>query len=343
MPGLGGLEVLSRIRRTWPDKPVIVVSGAGDMGDVVAALRLGAWDYFTKPLEDLMIVRRAIERALDHSLLLAENDRHRRNLESLVRERTAELVRAGKAKDEFLAVLSHELRTPLTPALLILSALRDDSEIAESVRQEIEIACRQVQIESSLIDDLLDFTQMTTGKLKILPQPGNMHAIIRAAASAADADLAGKNILLELRLDASEAGIAADGARLAQVFEKILHNAAKFSPEGAVVSVKTWNEVAAGTTGIIAEVRDAGVGMTPEVIARVFEIFEQADRSRTRTQGGLGIGLALSKAIIELHGGSIEASSPGKDLGSAFRVRLPCLAPHPILPVAPQQAGLNLA
>ena len=323
MPKMDGLQTLAQIRTLAPETPVIVISGAGTMDDVVQALRLGAWDYLAKPIADLAILGHTVQRAVERLSLLRERREYQQNLEEEVARRTAELRQANAAKDEFLAKLSHELRTPLTPTLLALGMMKVDKTLSDDHRLDVEMACRNIELEARLIDDLLDLTRIMSGKLELKTSDCDAHEVVRAAMQIRRTALQDKRLSLEVALDAPAHRLRGDEARLQQVIWNLLGNAVKFTPPGGKVTIRTHNHSIAGADQLVLEVGDTGIGMSPETLGRLFRPFEQADREITRKYGGLGIGLAICKAIVELHSGTIEAASDGLGRGSIFRMRLP--------------------
>jgi PAS domain S-box-containing protein len=229
---------------------------------------------------------------------------------------------ASRAKDQFLAVLSHELRTPLTPVLAAVSMLLNDG-VTGDVRETLEIVLRNVELEARLIDDLLDVTRIARGKLELHRQPVQLGEVIRRAVEVCMPDIEARR--LEFGLDLGDAGsclIEADAARLQQVFWNLLKNAVKFTPQGGRVGIRCRR--AEGQ--LIAEVNDSGIGIEPDMLPRLFNAFEQAERSITRQFGGLGLGLAISHGLVEMHGGTVAASSAGKGQGATFTVALPMYA-----------------
>ncbi|MEI8195182.1 MAG: PAS domain-containing sensor histidine kinase [Phycisphaerae bacterium] len=268
------------------------------------------------PDDRLVVTVRDIEQRKQAEQQLLESER----------QRAAAAQAANAAKDEFLAMVSHELRTPLTPVLLALGALQSHPGLPPDCREDIAMACRHVELESRLIDDLLDLTRILSQKLSLHRSDCDVHEVIRSAVAICQAVLAQKNINLLLQLDAAGKHVSGDGGRLQQVIWNLLGNAAKFTPQGGAVTVKTRNEMQGGIQTLVVEVQDTGIGMTSETLERVFLMFEQADRNIARRYGGLGVGLAICKAIMELHGGTIAAASAGPGQGTTMRVRLPCLA-----------------
>ena len=227
---------------------------------------------------------------------------------------------ASRAKDQFLAVLSHELRTPLTPVVMTLAGLELDRSLSQDVRDDLAMIRRNVELETRLIDDLLDVTRITHGKLRLHPQPTNVHALVESAVDILRSELRGKRIELTCDLAATDSVVSGDAARLQQVIWNLVRNAIKFAPDGGHVSVRTTNPSARTLT---LEVRDDGIGIEPAALPRLFNAFEQAEQSVTRQFGGLGLGLAISRALVELHGGTIRADSAGRGTGAAFTVELP--------------------
>jgi PAS domain S-box-containing protein len=236
-----------------------------------------------------------------------------------------EVAAASRAKDQFLAMLSHELRTPLTPVVLAVDALRDDEALPSRVREDLDMIRRNVGLEAKLIDDLLDLTRVARGKLELHRERIDVHAALQhAVRSCYNVDGHEKRLSVRLDLAARAHHVRADAARLEQVFFNLLRNAIKFTPAGGSIDVRTRDAgdgVAGGTLRV--EVSDSGVGIAPDVLPRLFNAFEQGNRAVTRHFGGLGLGLAICKAIVDLHGGAIRAHSDGHSRGATFVVELP--------------------
>ena len=233
---------------------------------------------------------------------------------------------ASAAKDQFLAALSHELRTPLTPVLLTAQAMLMDESLSASAREDLVGILRNVELEARLIDDLLDLTRISRGKLKLHRSFFDIHDAIRDAAEICRSDAQTKIIRIELSLDATGSTVHADASRVRQVFWNLLKNAIKFTPPGGLICVQTNNcpgrETGVDSPAILIEVSDNGVGMDADTIGRVFLPFEQGCERVTRLFGGLGMGLAISKAVVDAHGGDIIAQSLGAGKGSTFAVTL---------------------
>ncbi len=265
-----------------------------------------------------------------------------------------EALRASRAKDEFLATLSHELRTPLNPILLIASDAVHDRTLAEETRESFDTIRRNVELEARLIDDLLDLTSIVRGKLTIRRELRDLHAILGDAIAAAQPTFIENGITLKLALGARQAGLMADGLRIAQILINLLKNAAKFTPRGGTVTVETLREPD-GT--LVVHIVDSGIGLTAAELERVFDAFEQGEHARehsTHRFGGLGLGLAIAQRLAQLHGGNITAASAGRDQGACFTLRLPgssladsdaagsAVGAHPAAPEAARAAGARI-
>jgi signal transduction histidine kinase len=238
-----------------------------------------------------------------------------------------EAQRANAAKDQFLATLSHELRTPLSPVLAIVSALESDPALREQIGGALAVVRRNVELEARLIDDLLDLTRITRGKLDLHLQPADLREIVAHGLQSCSAqeDSESKWIAIETDFAAGDHSISADTPRLTQVFWNLLKNALKFTPDGGAIRVRSRSETVAGREGVAVEISDTGIGIDPDLLPRIFDAFEQGARSITRRFGGLGLGLAISKALVDLHGGRISVASGGAGQGTTFTVWLPLL------------------
>lgn len=227
---------------------------------------------------------------------------------------------ASKAKDHFLAVLSHELRTPLTPVAVAAEMLENDQRLPDDVCQDVAMIRRNVELETRLIDDLLDLTRIARGKLELDIRQVDVVAMLREAVHICRPDAEEKNLSLDVTLDACRKWVRGDAARLQQVFWNLLKNAIKFTPQGGRIAVRCCCRT---EERLAIEIADTGIGIEPAALERIFDAFEQQDRMVTRQFGGLGLGLAICKAIVQMHGGSIQATSAGRHQGATFRVELP--------------------
>lgn len=249
--------------------------------------------------------------------------------------RAARAEAASQSKDQFLATLSHELRTPLTPVLAMVSALESDPRLPHGIRREIARIRRNVELEVRLIDDMLDLTRIAQGKLVLDRQPTDVHEVLENATQiCCDAAAGAGHLTVERQLAAAESAVLADPARLTQVFWNLLSNAVKFTPAGGTVTLRTRIEEERGSRHLVAEVSDTGIGIDSGSLGQIFGAFDQGQAEVGRRFGGLGLGLAISRAIVELHGGELDVWSAGKNRGATFSVRLPL--PSPTLPPADQ-------
>ena len=228
--------------------------------------------------------------------------------------------RANLAKDAFLATLSHELRTPLTPALMSLLALEREEDLSDFVLSELGMIRRNIELETRLIDDLLDLTRIANGKLEIHTASIDLHTILSRAIEICRPAMDAKHQKLFLRLNARLSQTAGDAVRLQQVLWNLLRNAIKFTPNGGDITVITENSQPGE---LRFEVRDTGIGFEPELGHKLFQAFEQSGRGITQQFGGLGLGLTISRSIVEAHGGEIHAHSDGRGTGAVFTVLLP--------------------
>jgi PAS domain S-box-containing protein len=250
---------------------------------------------------------------------------HKRS-ENALREAKEQAERASRAKDDFLAQLSHELRTPLTPVLMIAEALREDSAMPAFAREQLETIARNVALEARLIDDLLDLTRITHGKLALRAESCDVHKLLELVVEIVGEEAREKSIELRLELAAQRNQLSGDPARLQQVFWNLVRNAVKFTPEGGHVRIRSYDTAATkgeADARLCIEVSDDGVGFDPSMAERLFKPFERGTAMHDPRFSGLGLGLAIARAIVDLHGGIIRAESAGIDRGATFTVELP--------------------
>jgi signal transduction histidine kinase/CheY-like chemotaxis protein len=232
--------------------------------------------------------------------------------------------KANAAKDTFLAALSHELRTPLNPVLMLASEAAQNPDLPPNVRADFATICKSVELESRLIDDLLDLTRITHGKMALEPNVIDGHVVLKNALTTIEPDLEAKSISLSVALDAQCPTIKADAVRLQQVFWNVLKNAVKFTPERGSIKVSTEAQLEKGQW--LVTISDSGIGLSREELAEVFEVFAQGDHARThggQQFGGLGLGLSISRKIVEMHSGTIRGQSDGRGKGATFIIELP--------------------
>ena len=261
---------------------------------------------------EIAIFRRQVM-AMNEQLLLAATRQH---------ELTENAERANQLKDEFLATLSHELRTPLTSIIGWAEMLGNPKLDPATSLRAIEVIRRNARVQVQMIDDLLDVSRIITGKLRLSAQPVDLRTIIIAAVDGLRPAAEAREIGLELQLDSPAGQVSGDPDRLQQVAWNLLSNAIKFTPKGGRVLVRLER----AESHVEVTVSDTGQGIAPEFLPYVFDRFRQADATSTRVFGGLGLGLAIVRQLVELHGGTARVESAGEGLGSTFTVSLPLMA-----------------
>ena len=240
------------------------------------------------------------------------------------RRAEASLREGDRRKDEFIAMLAHELRNPLAPIRNAVELIRLLAPGESNLQRARDLIERQVVHLARLVDDLLDVSRITRGKIQLQIEPVDLWAVVAAAVETSRPRIDAKRHRLELRLPSRPVRLAGDSVRLTQVVSNLLNNAAKFQDEGGFISVRAGIE----DGDAVIRVRDEGAGIAPEMIGEVFELFAQAERTMDRAEGGLGIGLSLVKNLVEMHGGRVGVKSAGRGRGSEFTVHLPVLATH---------------
>jgi signal transduction histidine kinase len=364
MPGMTGIELANLIkqRKRTRDIPIIFLTAYFlEDKDVLQGYGIGAVDYLTKPVNpqifrskiavfvELYRKTHALELEVEQRQKAEEALREANNeLEARVQARTADLIlvneelrehetalreseaqalAASRAKDDFLAALSHELRTPLNPVLLLATDAANNPQLPEAVRADFATIAKNVALEARLIDDMLDVTQIAHGKVALELQPFDVHASLQEALAMVREEIDQKQIGVTLKLGAARRAVLGDDVRLKQVFWNVLRNAAKFTPVAGRITIET--AIPAATGELVVAVTDTGIGMTAAELERIFEAFSQGDHATPgspRRFGGMGLGLAISRRMVEMHSGSITAMSDGPNRGTTFQIRLPLLA-----------------
>ncbi len=331
LPSFDGVSALKMAQEHCPDTPFLFVSGA--MGEEVAieTLKSGATDYVLKQNLERLVpsVRRALREATDRA--------ERRRLEEQLRERAEELAEAHRRKDEFLAMLSHELRNPLAPIRNALQFMRMSGKLDPASAQARDIIERQATHLSQLVDDLLDVTRITRGKVQVRRERIDLATVAHSATETVRPLLETRQHRLTLDLGTEPVLADADSLRVEQVITNLLTNAAKYTDPGGQI----WLTISREGEQAVIRVRDTGIGIPPELQARIFDLFMQAEPAFDRSLGGLGIGLTLVRRLVELQRGSIAVYSQGPGHGSEFTVRLPLYKPAPDAPppVTPEVAS----
>lgn len=249
--------------------------------------------------------------------------RQRNQYEDEILKAKREAEAATRAKDEFLSVVSHELRTPLNSILGWSQMLKNGKIDSQNMPRAIDAIDRSARIQIQLIEDILDFSRIISGKLRIEATQVNLEEVIERAIDVVTPAAVAKNIRLQKTLE-SDVFVSGDAARLQQVFWNLLSNAVKFTPKGGRVQIR----IERVNSSVEIDVSDTGTGISADFLPYVFNRFQQADNTTTRRQAGLGLGLAITRHIVELHGGTIRAESPGENLGATFTVCLPVMIVH---------------
>lgn len=337
MPAMDGFELAELMRGTERTRRVPIIfltAGSADRQRRFRGYEAGAVDFLHKPLEpdiirskadvffELFRQRQEVAQQRDE-LRTATLENTRLLKES--RQNADALKEADQRKDEFLAMLAHELRNPLAPVRNAVEILRLVGPSDPVVNKAREIISRQVSHMARLVDDLLDVARIARGKIQLRTERCDLAAIVRQTAEDYRSTFSAGEVKLTVNVTTAPLFIMGDITRLAQVIGNLLHNASKFTPRGESVTVSAELDPT-GHMAVIA-IQDTGVGLDANILQRMFEPFHQADQALDRNKGGLGLGLALVKGLIQLHGGSVTAESAGTGKGALFTLRLPVLAP----------------
>jgi signal transduction histidine kinase/ActR/RegA family two-component response regulator len=273
------------------------------------------------------------------AMALSAGMAERRRAEEALQQQKAMVEAADRTKDHFLAMLSHELRTPLTPVISALESLETEPAQTEDSKAALAMVRRNIELETQLIDDLLDFTRITRDKLQLRFVPVDAHLAISNVVEICRAEADSRRLRVHLNLRALTYHVAADAAKFQQIVWNLLKNAIKFTPENGEITISSSNP---SPEILTINVRDTGIGMEPEVMQRIFDPFEQGNRSFERRFGGLGLGLAISKSLAQAHGGTLTAQSGGRDRGSTFLLSMQTTSPAEGLAVLPRASGETL-
>ena len=334
MPDIDGLETASLIRNHKHGRhtPIIFITSYADEMQIVRGYELGAVDYILSPVIAAVLrtkVRVFVDLFLTHAALALSNQ----DLESRVTARTAELQQVlerervlrteaeglSRLKDEFLATMSHELRTPLNAIFGWVTLLRTRRLDEATQQRAIETIERNARAQKRLIEDLLDVSRIVTGKVSLELVSVDPLKVIEAALESMEGSAQAKGLMILPALDTAAGAVRGDFARLQQVMCSLLSNAIKFTPSGGRIEIT----LARRERAVEISVTDSGQGIKPEFLPHVFDRFRQEDGSISRRHGGLGLGLAIVRQLIELHAGTVEAHSAGEGAGARFRINLP--------------------
>ena len=308
--GLGNFETLQELA---PDVAMIVLTGLSDESVAVAAIARGASDYLIKGEAPAALLERSIRYAIERK----RNENGRLELVKAQVERE-EAEAANAAKDQFLATISHELRTPLNAIMGWTSLVRGGELDAETTQQALEVIERNARVQAQLIEDLLDVSRIISGNFRLEFGEIDLCGIANSTALTFQPQIKEKQLDLKLNLQPVPE-LCGDPTRLQQVVWNLMSNAIKFTPAQGQVRVDTQRI----GDRVILEVSDSGQGIAPEFLPHIFDRFRQADGSTTRRHGGLGLGLAIVRHIVELHHGKVEVRSTGAGQGTTFVVTLP--------------------
>lgn len=332
MPEVSGLDVIKAINHASPDTPVIMLSGTGMLQDAVTAIRIGAWDYLMKPIEDTTILLHSIKSHLDKARLIKENKKYHMGLERLLEERTADLraamdaaQAANRAKDEFLANMSHELRTPLN-AILGFTNLTLLAEQPPQHKEYLEIVRRSGMELLDIINDILDLSKIEAERIDLRSETFSPRTLVEEAVKTASITAKEKSLQLIYEISPSTPEwLIGDSFHIRRLMMNLLNNAINFTFSGHVF-IKLGMDGSVGGDGSLLlhiTVSDTGPGIPKELHESIFEPFNQADNSSTREYGGVGLGLTLCRRLLDKLEGKIWVESEmGK--GSSFHFTVPC-------------------
>jgi signal transduction histidine kinase len=323
---VSGLDFYRQVQAEGWNLPTILVTGFSDERVLTEAIRAGVRDFVPKTpayLEDLPPAVERVMKQVRAERQVAESEALRESNQQLQRL-SEQLVEADRRKDKFLAMLGHELRNPLAPLANCLHVLRHWRGDAATVERAREVMERQVRYLTRLVDDLLDVSRITRGKILLHSEPLDLAALVQYTVEDRRPALAAAALILLVELPDEPVWVSGDPTRLVQVLDNLLANAGKFTRPGGQVSVRLRPDPSGDRATLT--VRDTGIGIEPAILPQVFDSFAQADRSLDRSQGGLGLGLSIVKGLVELHGGEVWARSEGLGRGSEFGFCLPLLA-----------------
>lgn len=336
LPDLDGLEFLRSLETHSGGSlipPVVMLTRHGSETIAVQAMKQGVQDYLIKGAITPNGLRAAVRNAIEKSSLRPRIKEQRRELEELAQERARlidglekqnqALAEATRRKDEFLVMLAHELRNPLAPIRNAMQVLKHTSTESEIVQQAHDILDRQTAHMARLIDDLLDISRISRGKILLRKEAVDLVGLVRLAVEDRRRALEDRGLQVSLTLPEKPLWMMGDATRLAQMIGNLLHNAGKFTHRGGQISVSLRADPASDMA--VLSIRDTGIGIEPELLRQVFEPFTQGKDPWGNNQGGLGLGLALVKALAELHDGKVSATSGGHGLGSEFTIRFPLM------------------
>jgi signal transduction histidine kinase/ActR/RegA family two-component response regulator len=347
LPDGSGVDLLSRSgdESGHPPLPAVLLVPSLEESVLQSAIAAGADEYVLQGECTPESLRLAVNGAICHWKMQRQLEQQRAEIGALradlivqlneLRETKEDADRASAAKDDFLAMLSHELRTPLTPVLSIVSATLGEGNLSPDQRETFQMVQRNIELEARLIDDLLDLTQIVSGRLSIERRPVDIHACIQSALDICQQGFIDRQIAVWTEFGATHQYVLGDSPRLHQVLWNLVKNAVKFTAPGGRVDIVTSNE----DSRVVVEIRDTGVGIEEERLESIFGAFTGAKPQAPGT--GLGLGLAITRAIVAAHNGEIRAFSSGRNRGASFRVSLPGTDQEPEAKPATEAGGRN--
>jgi PAS domain S-box-containing protein len=313
------------------ENPVDKVLASGAIAELASHAVLIRKNGSQLPIDDSGAPIRESDGTLRGVVLVFRDFTAHKDFERTLVRAKEEIEASSKAKDRFLAALSHELRTPLTPVLMTLSSWEATSELPSKLRADLQRLRRSVELEARLIDDLLDLTQIENGRLSLEKELVDVHSVIHSAVDLFREKVEAKELRLHCQLEANNSSFEADPARLLQIFMNIIGNSVKFTRDGGNIEIATSNP---RDSELSITITDDGIGMSEEVLAHLFQRFEQGNLGPDSEYRGLGLGLSLARALVEAHGGTLHANSMGPDCGSTFTVSFPISDTRARMPVA---------
>jgi hypothetical protein len=299
----------------WSELPFVVLARGGTLSSAVTWLR----ERTSVTLLERAVHLRTLVSAVEMAVRARRRQYQVRDLLRAERDARIEADRANAAKDRFLAVLSHELRTPLTPIVFAVASLQRVIPESSPGRRTLEMIGRNAALEAKLIDDLLDLSRIVQGKLQLQRTMVDLHDKVRDTCAMVEHDARAKGVTIRMTLDATACQTFADPARIQQVLWNLAKNAIKFTPSGGTVAFATSN---VGDRFVLS-CSDTGIGIAPNDLNKIFEPFQQGGEHITKSYGGLGLGLAVSRSLVDAHGGTLVASSNGPATGATFTMTLP--------------------
>jgi len=319
-------KIVNEFSHQAAESPVSEVISCGATVSLTNHTLLIRKDGREVPIDDSAAPIRQADGTLCGVVLVFRDFSEHKAAEKKLKESKEAAESASKAKDHFLAMLSHELRTPLTPVLATLNLWEASDELPRSIKSDVQMLRRSVELEARIIDDLLDLTRIAKGMLSFTPEDTDVHELLQFLVGMCHNEFQSKRLTLSMRLKAERHCVHVDAGRLQQILWNITKNAVKFNESGGIVSIVTSNDENQNLTITVA---DSGIGMTSETLSRLFTPFEQGEQAISRRCGGLGLGMAISSALAELLGGHLSARSEGPGKGSIFTLVFPTVQPAP--------------